>query len=134
MSTALVKKSLQLLEESDPSSSFSGKKYSKKTKRNTGDIRKAVPLKIEKIREAIEKNANVDVKKNVKVLLKADKSNTSKKTVDLLNKLTQKSTTSVLKKKKRKSKKSKSKTGIKSKGSVFTEEDFARIAGEQLFD
>lgn len=124
MSTALVKRSLQLLEESDEQADH---KVVKKTKRNAGDVRKSIPLQIEKLKQSISKKNQVNVQDNVRLLLKNDKGRRVKNSVDLLNKLTQKSTPVDNQKKKKKGKKDKD---SKNKGSVFTEEDFARLAAE----
>ncbi|KAI5695413.1 active regulator of SIRT1-like [Diaphorina citri] len=125
MSTALVKRSLQLLEESGTETEHQQIKYTKKTKRNAGDVRKAVPLQIEKLKQSIAQKSQVDVQKKVRLLLKSDKPIRAKRSVDLLNQLTQKRV--VTKKSEKKNKKDKKK---ESKGSVFTEEDFARLAAE----
>uniref|UniRef100_A0A8D8X0K6 40S ribosomal protein S19-binding protein 1 n=1 Tax=Cacopsylla melanoneura TaxID=428564 RepID=A0A8D8X0K6_9HEMI len=128
MSTSLVKRSLQLLEETDSQSSFpKDKKFVKKTKRNAGDIRKSIPLQIEKLRQNIAQKNQVDIQQTVKLLLKTDKNRRVTSSVDLLNKLTQKS--NLVEKKSKKKNKNKSSEN-KNKGSVFTEEDFARLAAE----
>lgn len=62
---------------------FPENKTTKKSKRNTGDIRKSIPIQIEKLKQSIARKNQVNVKKNAKLLLKKDRANQGKSSVDV---------------------------------------------------
>lgn len=53
---------------------FTDNQIAKKSKRNSGDVRKSIPRQIEKLKQSIAEKSQVDVQRQVKLLLKSDRS------------------------------------------------------------